>query len=205
MVFKCIPVGRLRVNCYILGDKDALLIVDPGGDADEICGFLKANGYTAKYILLTHCHFDHILAANEVKLKTGAKIVASSKESDNLKNPSVNLTDRFTRVPVTITPDITLKEGDILSSGLFTFQIIETPGHTNGGISIYSESEKILLSGDTLFCQSIGRSDFPTGSLDELLHSIKTKLFVLPDDVRVLPGHDIETTIGHEKKHNPFI
>ena len=205
MIFKKIHVGIMGVNCYILGDKNEVFIIDPGGDADEICSVLNENGCTAKYIVLTHCHFDHILAANEVKKQTGAKIVICINEAENLADSSVNMTDRFTRTPISIKADILVSENDTLTSGEFVFRVIETPGHTSGGICLYCPEKKILFSGDTLFRSSIGRSDFPTGNQDTLIKSIQTKLLTLPEDVRVYPGHEDDTTIALEKTNNPYL
>lgn len=205
MIFKKINVGVMGVNCYITGDKDEVFVIDPGGSADEICAVLKKHGLKAKYIILTHCHFDHILAANEVKKQTGAQIVVCSKEAENLADSNVNMTSRFTRSPTSLSADRLVSENDTLISGTFVYRVIETPGHTSGGMCLYCENEKLLFSGDTLFCGSVGRSDFPTGDQNTLLHSIQTKLLTLPDDVRVYPGHEDDTTIGFEKANNPYL
>lgn len=205
MIFEKIHAGIMGVNCYITGDKDEVFVIDPGGSADEICSDLKKHGLKAKYIILTHCHFDHILAANEVKKQTGAQIVVCSKEAENLADSSVNMTNRFTRTPISLSADRLVSENDTLISGAFVFRVIETPGHTSGGMCLYCENERLLFSGDTLFCGSVGRSDFPTGDQNTLLHSIQTKLLTLPDNVRVYPGHEDDTTIGFEKANNPYL
>lgn len=205
MIFEKIHVGIMGVNCYITGDKGEVFVIDPGGSADEICSVLKKHGLNAKYIILTHCHFDHILAANEVKKQTGAQIVVCSKEAENLADSSVNMTSRFTRTPISLSADRLVSENDTLISGAFVFRVIETPGHTSGGMCLYCENERLLFSGDTLFCGSVGRSDFPTGDQNTLLHSIQTKLLTLPDNVRVYPGHEDDTTIGFEKANNPYL
>lgn len=205
MIFEKIHVGIMGVNCYITGDKDEVFVIDPGGSADEICAVLKKHGLNAKYIILTHCHFDHILAANEVKKQTGAQIVVCSKEAENLADSNVNMTSRFTRSPTSLSADRLVSENDTLISGAFVFRVIETPGHTSGGMCLYCENEKLLFSGDTLFRGSVGRSDFPTGDQNTLLHSIQTKLLTLPDNVRVYPGHEDDTTIGFEKANNPYL
>ena len=205
MMFKTMQVGVMRVNCYIFGTKEETAIVDPGGNANEICSYVEEQGLKVKYIILTHCHFDHILGAQAVKSQTGAKIVACINEAENLNNSSINMTGRFTRTPLSMPADLYVSEKDTLTLGEYEFQVIETPGHTSGGMCLYCETEKMLFSGDTLFCESVGRSDFPTGDHQTLMSSIKQKLFVLPDDTTVYPGHERETTIGHEKKHNPFI
>lgn len=205
MLFQKLTVGVMGVNCYILGEPTECMVVDPGGNAEKICSYLDEQGLTVKYIVLTHCHFDHILAVDEVKRRTGAKIVACSKEQGNLENTSINMTGRFSRVPINLQADLFVSEDDTLTSGEYIFRVIETPGHTSGSMCLYCETEKMLLSGDTLFAESVGRADLPTGDGEMLVASIRTKLFPLPDDTRVFPGHEAETTIGHEKKHNPFL
>lgn len=205
MLLKKMQVGILGVNCYIIGDPEETFIIDPGGDADQICDYVDKQGYKVKYIILTHCHFDHVLGAKDVQTKTGAEIVACASEAENLANCAINMSSRFTRTPITLAADRLVSEGEKLTSGSDTFEVIETPGHTSGGMCLYCQNEKMLISGDTLFCESVGRSDFPTGDQNTLLSSINEKLFVLPDETRVYPGHEQETTIGHEKQFNPFI
>ncbi len=198
-------VGLMGVNCYILGDKNEAIIVDPGSDAEGIIKTLSDNEITAKYIVLTHCHFDHIMAVEQLMQKTGVKLIACQSEEENLLRSDINYTDRYSRNPVELTADKYVKDGDIIKSGVYEFKVIETPGHTSGGMCLYCEKEKLLISGDTLFYASVGRCDLATGNEAELIKSIKTKLFVLPDDVLVLPGHGDNTTIGYEKINNPYI
>lgn len=207
MLYK-LNVGIMGVNCYITGDENEAIVIDPGANAEKIYNFLKEHNIKTKYIVLTHCHFDHILAADELKKLTNAKLVVCEKEKENLWDNEINMTGRFSKksaIAENLMPDILVSEGDILKSGEHTFKILETPGHTSGGMCLYNEKENVLFSGDTLFCESIGRCDFPTGDLETLLNSIREKLFCLPDDTRVLPGHEAETTILHEKTHNPFL
>lgn len=198
-------VGVMGVNCYILGDINEALIIDPGSNADKILNILKESKITAKYIVLTHCHFDHILAVEKLMEETDVKLVACACEKENLLNSSVNYTDKYSRNPVELTADIYLKDGDVIKSGEYQFKIIETPGHTSGSMCLYCENEKMLISGDTLFYSSVGRCDLATGDEKEIVKSIKNKLFSLPDDVLVLPGHGENTSIGFEKLNNPFI
>lgn len=204
MLIKRIPVGSMGVNCYIFGSRSECIVLDPGGNVEMIHDYIKDQGLSVKYIVLTHCHFDHILAAQSLKDKTNAQIVACSAEKENLKNSCINMTGRFTRVPFGLDAEWYVSEGDIISSGEYEFSVIETPGHTSGGMCIYCASENVLFSGDTLFCGSIGRSDFPTGDYNMLISSIRTKLYSLPEHTKVFPGHEGETTIEREKKHNPF-
>lgn len=204
MILDTLVVGIMKVNCYIAGDKDAVIIIDPGSSAEKILSHIKEHQYTVKYIVLTHCHFDHILAVNKLKEETGAKIVICSHEKDNLEDASINMTNQFSRKPVCIQTDLCVEEGDSIHSGPYAFDVLETPGHTSGGMCLYCKDENILFSGDTLFCCSIGRTDLPTGDLDALLKSVQEKLFVLSDDVKVYPGHEDATSIGFEKKNNPY-
>ncbi len=204
-MLEIIKVGVMGVNCYVTGDKNEAIIVDPGASAEKILGVLEYNNIKAKYIVLTHCHFDHILAVNEVKEKTKAKIVASKKECENLTNPDINMTGKYSRKPLSIVPDIVVSDGDKIFSGKYEYTVIETPGHTSGGICLYCKEENNLFSGDTLFCNSIGRCDLPTGEYDTLINSIKTKLMCLPNNTSVFPGHEDTTTILFEKRNNPYL
>lgn len=198
-------VGLMGVNCYIQGDSDEALIIDPGSDAEGIVRTLKENNIKAKYIVLTHCHFDHIMAVEELVRKTGVKLIACQNEKENLMRSDINYTNRYSRKPIELVADIYVKDGDIIKSGEYEFKVIETPGHTSGSMCLYCEKEKLLITGDTLFFASVGRCDLATGNEAELIKSIKTKLFVLPDDVTVLPGHGENTAIGYEKNNNPYI
>ena len=200
-----LPVGLMSVNCYIVGDKKEAIVVDPGGNKKKIIDTLKENDIKVKYILLTHCHFDQILESISLKKETGAEIVAGYKEKENLLRSDINYTNRYSKTPIEIEADIYLSSNDILKSGDFEFKVIETPGHTSGSMCLYCESEKILISGDTLFFESLGRCDLATGNEEDIIKSIKTKLFILPEDVVVMPGHGEITTIGHEKRNNPYI
>lgn len=205
MLLEKIEVGVMGVNCYVVGDKNEAIVIDPGASFEKISSYLDKKNIKVKYILLTHCHFDHILAANELKKYTNALIVMSEKENENIKNPSISMTDRFARNFEGLYADTVVSDGDVLKSGEYKFKIIETPGHTSGGICLYCEREKLLFSGDTLFYQSIGRCDFPTGNFDTLISSIKTKLLTLPGDTHVFPGHEAETTIENEINYNPYL
>lgn len=198
-------VGLMGVNCYILGNPDEAIIIDPGSDAEGIARTLKENNIKAKYIVLTHCHFDHIMAVEELVRKTGVKLIACQNEKENLMRSDINYTDRYSRKPIELVADIYVKDRDIIKSGEYEFKVIETPGHTSGSMCLFCEKEKLLITGDTLFFASVGRCDLATGNESELIKSIKTKLFVLPDDVTVLPGHGENTTIGYEKNNNPYI
>ncbi len=199
-----LTVGGLGTNCYLAYDADCnAVIVDPGDDAKRILEEAQNRSLKVNYILLTHGHFDHILAADEVRRQTGAKIVAGEKELPLLSQARNNLSV-FHSGPITLQCDKTVREGDRVCCGSMEFQVLETPGHTPGGVCYYSR-EGVLFSGDSLFRESIGRTDFPGGSFEALITSVREKLLCLPDDTKVYPGHEEETTIGHEKMANPFI
>lgn len=199
------PVGIMGVNCYILGDKSEAMIIDPGSDAKKIINILEENEITAKYIVLTHCHFDHILAVEKLMEELDVKLIACQSEKENLLNPSVNYTDKYSRKPISLTADIYVKDGDTIKSGEFSFKVLETPGHTSGSMCLYCKGENLLISGDTLFYASVGRCDLATGDEKALIKSIKEKLFTLPDVTTVLPGHGEDTSIGFERVNNPFV
>ena len=198
-------VGLMGVNCYILGSSKEAIIVDPGSNADEILRTVNDLQLNVKYVVLTHCHFDHILAVEEVLSLTGAKLIACLSEKENLLRRDINYTDRYSRKPIELTADIYVKDSEVIKSGECEFEVIETPGHTSGSMCLYCEKEKLLVSGDTLFYLSVGRCDLATGDESTLRQSIKNKLYVLPDETSVLPGHGDNTTIGFEKINNPFI
>ena len=199
------PVGIMGVNCYILGEKSEAIIVDPGSDAGKIIKILNENEIEAKYIVLTHCHFDHILAVEKLMENLSVKLIACQSEKENLLDSSVNYTDRYSRKALELSADIYVKDGDVIKSGEYEFEVIETPGHTSGGMCLYCKGENLLISGDTLFYSAVGRCDLATGDEATLIKSIKEKLFILPDDTKVLPGHGEDTSIGFERINNPFI
>jgi len=200
-----LEVGQLGANCYIVYCEKSLqgAVIDPGGDAKDIIALLHRENIKVNYIINTHGHADHIAANDEVKAETGAKVCIHGADAPMLPSAQGNLSS-FVGNDLSCEPaDCLLKDGDILVVGEIEMQIIHTPGHTLGGICI--KANHVLFSGDTLFEQSIGRTDFPNGSYSQLLHSIQDKLLLLADDTTVLPGHGAATTIGDERNSNPFI
>jgi hydroxyacylglutathione hydrolase len=205
LIIKELAVGPLMANCFICGcpnTKDAV-VIDPGGDADMILRALAEEALTVKYIINTHGHFDHVSANGEMKDATGADILIHPLDAPMLQSLSSNAA--FFGISVENSPpcDQTIEEGDTVSFGDITLSVIHTPGHTPGGISLFTNG--IVFVGDTLFAGSIGRTDFPGGNFNTLISSIQTKLFKLDDTVKVLSGHGPETSIGREKRYNPFV
>ena len=205
-----VKIGRMTLgvcatNCYFLfreGSAEAVL-VDPADRGAEIYEALKNRGMSVAAILLTHAHFDHILGVEKLRELSGAKLYALEPEKVVCQDAYVNLSAQNGR-KVTVAPDVWLSDGQEIELAGIPIRVIATPGHTIGSACYYIEGSNILVSGDTLFEYSIGRTDFPTGSLNRLVRSIKEKLFVLPEEVRVFPGHGDSTTIGAEKQYNPF-
>ena len=202
-----LPSGALQANTYLAVDEKTIegFIVDPGGYNKVLTKEVRDNDVNIKYIILTHGHSDHICGVNEHKAEfPDAKIVAYKDEEAMLENPNLNQSPGF-GVPYSTKADILVSDGDELKVGDVTLKFIHTPGHTEGGMCIYVKEAKALFSGDTLFRQSIGRTDFPGGSYKEIMDSIRKKLFLLPDDTNVFPGHMGMTSIGFEKENNPFV
>lgn len=199
-----IPSGPLMVNSYIAWDEKSGdgFIVDPGGFNPRMEETINKEKINLKYVILTHGHGDHIGGVNIISEKYNAKIVAAEAEAPMLKDPRANMSADF-GTPVSIVADISVKDGDTLDVGNMRLEFIMTPGHSPGGMCIRIGT--VLFSGDTLFQASVGRTDFAGGSMPLLIKSIKEKLFVLPDDTRVFPGHMGATTIGFEKENNPFV
>lgn len=206
MIIERIPVSLYATNCYIIGCKNTLegVVFDPGGDAPTILDSIKKHNLTIKYIILTHGHFDHIGALAEIKDKTGARVAVHKDDKDMLVNPNKSLSSLVGEDSKTVQPDMLLEEGHRLEIGDFKLEILHTPGHTPGGICVIIDN-RILISGDTLFAGSIGRTDLPGGDYGTLIKSIKTKLMVLDEEMPVYPGHGPATNIGYEKASNPFL
>ncbi len=201
-----LEVGNLGTNCYIVFDEATrgAAVIDPGGSIGEITAVIRDEKLSVKHIINTHGHADHVLGNMRVKEATGAPILIHEADASMLMSGQRNLS-AFIGGSVSCGPaDTLLKAGDVIkiAAGL-ELTVIHTPGHTPGGICLLTDN--VLFSGDTLFAESIGRTDFPGGSYSQLIGSIKDKLLVLDDAVRVLPGHGPETSIGWERKMNPFI
>ena len=205
MIFKKVQVraGNLDylTNCYVVIDENTkrAMVVDPGGESEKILSVLKYNNATLDYIVLTHGHGDHIGAINEIKSHFDAKICIFYTEAEFLKNKNLNLADYVGVQNPNISPEIYLKDEDIITIGSINFKVIHPPGHTSGSICLYNSENKILISGDTLFRNAWGRTDLPTSNFESIIKSIEEKLMILPDDTIVYPGHGKITLIKDER------
>lgn len=199
-------VGPVCTNCYLLVNHKTgeLLVVDPGDQAQLIEKQIEKTGANPVAILLTHGHFDHAGAAEELADKYQISIYAHEAEKETLEDPRLNLCGMIGEHKV-YHADIFVKDEEVLNLAGFSIRVFLTPGHTIGGCCYYIADEKILFSGDTLFQESVGRTDFPRGSASDLIRAIREKLMPLPDDVTVYTGHDESTLIGYERMHNPYL
>lgn len=200
-----IPAGIYAANCYIIScetTKEAI-VVDPGGDVDEILNAIKNNDLNVKYIVLTHGHGDHIGGIIDLKNALNSLVVIHEKEREMLVDGNKNLSTMMAMGAIEMEPDLLVKDGDLLEFGDLKAEIIHTPGHTFGGISIKIGDN--IITGDTLFAGSIGRTDLLGGDYDTIIKSIKAKLMIYPDNIKVLPGHGPSSTIGKERVSNPFL
>lgn len=199
-------LGTIGTNVYFIVNKETreTLLVDPADNADYILEQCRMRDYHLVGILLTHGHFDHIYAIPDLRKSLDVPVYAYSEEAKLMEDPWMNRSQAWAE-SISVKPDVLLSDHQELTLAGFRIQVLHTPGHTAGSCCYYFEDEKVLISGDTLFCESYGRTDLDTGSYSAILKSLKEKLLVLPDDVDVYPGHMDVTTIGHEKKYNPAV
>jgi glyoxylase-like metal-dependent hydrolase (beta-lactamase superfamily II) len=200
-----LTVGPVQTNCYILAQEggSSCVVVDPGEEAEKIAAYIKEKGLDCEAILLTHGHFDHITGVAELAATEHASVYAYEGERELMMDPAQNGC-LMMGYEVALEPEILLRDGQkILLAGI-EFEVIHTPGHTIGGCCYYVEKEKALFAGDTIFMESVGRTDFPTGNSRQLMQSVREKVLVLPDEVRIYPGHGPDTSVGYEKQNNPY-
>jgi len=205
LIIKKLPVGPIMANCFILGCEETrkAAVIDPGDETDKILLTLASEQLTVEQIINTHCHFDHAGGNKKMKDATGAPLVLHALEIPVLENLESSAARWGLAMEASPAPDRTVADGDTITFGNIALKVIHTPGHSPGGICL--QAGDVLFAGDTLFAGSIGRTDFPGGDHQTLLSSIREKLFSMDDDVRVYCGHGPETTIGVEKRTNPFV
>ena len=207
MIHVILPVGQLRCNCSIFGDEQTreAIVIDPGDELSKIIEVLDKHQLKVKAIIVTHGHIDHVAGAAKLRALTGAPVYMNENDDPLLKALDVQASWLGMETPERPEIDTPANDGVSLKLGGADFNINFTPGHTQGSLSVWIPQERKLVSGDTLFYETVGRTDLPGGDSRKILSSIKTRLFPLPDETVVIPGHGIPTTIGHEKKFNPFL
>lgn len=207
MIHEILPVGMLQCNCSIFGDEQTreAIVIDPGDNIDEIQEILARHSLSVKAIVVTHAHIDHIAGAGELRDLTGAPVYLNSNDQGLLDLLDTQATWLGMESPGRVDVDSDLRDGDKLTVGVTELNVLHTPGHTQGSISLWIPAENKLIAGDTLFRDSIGRTDLPGGNGKQILRSIREKLFPLPDDAVVIPGHGPSTTVGREKQFNYFL
>jgi glyoxylase-like metal-dependent hydrolase (beta-lactamase superfamily II) len=207
MIFETVVVGQLGVNCFILGDAETKVgvIVDPGADPEKVLAVVKAKGLKITHVINTHGHFDHVGGNRAVVAATGAKLLIHREDEPFYGQVGQTANQYGIKAENSPPPTDYLDDGTVITFGRYQIRAIHTPGHTKGGCCLYLPDVGKLISGDTLFADSVGRTDFPGGSQAQLEASIRNKLFILPDETAVYPGHGPATTISHEKKHNPYV
>ena len=206
MIIETLPVGALETNCYLVGCEQTRLgaVIDPGGDAADILAAVEQKGLTLKYVLLTHAHFDHIGAVAEIVQATRVPVAMHPADLPLLRaRGGAALFGVFMRPSPD--PDIELADGQVIELGVLRLRVLHTPGHTPGHVTFHEATARAAFDGDVLFQQGIGRTDFPGSSFQQLMNSIRNKLFTLPDDTTIYPGHGPATTVGDEKRYNPFL
>ena len=205
MIIETLKLGSYGANCYIVGSEKSkdVMIIDPGAESSKIKNIIKTKSYNPKFILLTHGHGDHIGGAKDLKKEFNIPVYIHKKDGNMLKDERLNFTKMMYKNGITLNADKFLEDGDKITLDNMKFEVLYTPGHTPGGISI--KHKDIVFTGDTLFKGSIGRTDFPGGSYDQLIKSIKEKLLVLDEKTVVYPGHEGKTTIKYEKENNQFL
>jgi len=207
MIHEILPVGPLQCNCSVVADENSreAIVIDPGDDIDRILSILNKHHLTVKQIIITHAHIDHVGGAMKLKKATGAPILLNQNDSALLKMLDVQAAWLGMAAPGPVQIDESLNNGDKVSAGSFSAEVLHTPGHSEGSICLYFAPENKLIAGDTLFAGSIGRTDLPGGSYKKIIESLHERVLALPDETVVVPGHGELTTIGQERHSNPFL
>jgi hydroxyacylglutathione hydrolase len=206
MILETFPVGPLQCNCTLLGDEDAAeaIVIDPGDEVSRIYRRITELGLKLKQILVTHGHIDHVGGALKLKHLTGAPILLNENDLPLLKMMEAQAAWVGVPTPEVAAPDASLEDGMHVGLDRYPARVLHTPGHTQGSVCLHFEPLKLVIAGDTLFAGSVGRTDLPGGNPRQIIDSIESRLLVLPDQTRVLPGHGPATTIGAERNSNPF-
>jgi hydroxyacylglutathione hydrolase len=207
MIHVILPVGALQCNCSVFGDEQTreAIVVDPGDEIGKITEVLDHHQLKVKAIVVTHAHIDHVAGAHQLRELTGAPVYLNERDRELLKMLDVQATWLGMATPPRTEIDAPALDGAVIELGPAVFHVLHTPGHTQGSISLWIPQQNKLIAGDTLFRDSIGRTDLPGGDGRQILSSIKTRLLDLPEETVVIPGHGPKTTIGREKEHNPFL
>jgi hydroxyacylglutathione hydrolase len=207
MIHEILPVGMLQCNCSVFGDENSrqAIVIDPGDNIEDILAILQEHSLRVQTIVITHAHIDHIGGAAKLKAATGAPVVMNAADQELYDHLDAQAAWLGMEPPARTSIDEAAREGDVLTLGPAEFRVLYTPGHTQGSISLWIPAENKLIAGDTLFRDSIGRTDLPGGNPRQILRSIEEKLLPLPEDTVVVPGHGANTTIGREKERNPFL
>lgn len=206
MILQTIPVGITQTNCYIVGCEETQegVVIDPGGHPQRILKAIEQSGLDIRYVLNTHCHFDHMGANADVVAATGAPLALHPAELPLLRARG-GASFFGVQVKESPLPDVQLDDGQVLEVGELRLQVLHTPGHSPGGVTFYLEEEKAAFDGDVLFAMGVGRTDLHGGDWDTLMRSIQEVLFTLPDETVLYPGHGPKTTVGREKQSNPWL
>lgn len=206
LIVDSVVVGSVGTNCYIVRreDSDRCVVVDPGDNGAQIGRYLGEKHLVLEDILLTHAHYDHILGVSDLISRAGGRICIYEGEQELLGDSAWNLSDLH-GTPVGLQADVLLKDGQVYETAGMKFRVIHTPGHTKGSCCYYEEEEEALFCGDTLFFESVGRTDLPTGNTRDMMRSLREKVLTLPSGVRAFTGHGPVTEIGYEKENNPFL
>jgi glyoxylase-like metal-dependent hydrolase (beta-lactamase superfamily II) len=207
VIHEILRVGMLQCNCSIFGDEQTkeAIVVDPGDNIDEILGVLRRHALRVTAIVITHAHIDHIGGAAKLKAATGAPVMMNASDQELYDHLDVQASWLGMEAPTRTEVDTSLRDADVLTLGPAEFRVLHTPGHTQGSLSLWIPAENKLIAGDTLFRDSIGRTDLPGGNPRQILRSIEDKLLPLPEETLVIPGHGANTSIGREKERNPFL
>ena len=207
MIHVILPVGLLQCNCSVFGEEQTheAIVIDPGDEIDKITEVLNRHQLKVTAIVITHAHIDHIAGAHKLRALTGAPVYLNQRDKELLDALDVQARWLGVATPDRTQIDSAASDGTVLRLGEAEFEVLHTPGHTQGSLCLWIPQQNKLIAGDTLFRDSVGRTDLPGGNSRQLLSSIKTRLFDLPDDAIVIPGHGPNTTIGREKQRNPFL